>query len=372
MRFTNAQVRERLRVSLERVASLEEQLVTGSQDVGRLRSSQSQSSSGSISTSQSQPLHSTNGLAPASDSERVLREQTEVQLRLRINELEKLVETQRSNLTESHRAAASRASAEFKQALDETAGELSEENAALEERLRQMESSLDSSRKELEERERQLNSLRDERERDLEKCSSIEKRLLALQKESNQFKDDNQKLNSDLALKDAALASVESVYLFTVPLRLTVDALTADTFRPAYLIGTISPPLHQIAYITGRAARARAERTAGGEREARGAAGSRGRVAAERRGRVGAADGGAVERAGGERQRGGALCAAGGGVRVARQGARQSMRCFALCSLHSALCAIALVQCACWTCRVQAASSFYSIVFELEAVDGAC
>ena len=225
--FTNAQVRERLRVSLERVASLEEQLATGSQDVGRLRSAQSQSSSGSISASQSQPLPSTNGPAPSSstaaaspsDSERMLREQAEVQLRLRINELERLVETQRRELTESHRAAASRASAEFKQALDETAGELSEENAALEERLRQMESALESSRKELEERERLLNALRDERDRDLDKCSSLEKRLLALQKESNQFKDDTQKLNSDLALKDAALASVcvcvRLVYLCT-------------------------------------------------------------------------------------------------------------------------------------------------------------
>ena len=221
VRFTNAQVRERLRVSLERVASLEEQLSTGSQEVGRLRGTQSQSqSSGSISASQSQPFPSTNGPAPASasDSERILREQAEVQLRVRINELEKLVETQRSDLTESHRAAASRASAEFKQALDETAGELSEENAALEERLRQMESSLESSRKELEERERQLNALRDERERDLDKCSSIEKRLLALQKESNQFKDDTQKLNSDLALKDAALASVTLVDLFSCAL----------------------------------------------------------------------------------------------------------------------------------------------------------
>ena len=59
--------------------------------------------------------------------------------------------------------------------------------------------------------------------------------------------------------------------------------------------------------ITGRAARARALIDAGGEREARGAAGARSRVAAERRGRVGSADSRAVERAGGERQRRGTL-----------------------------------------------------------------
>lgn len=196
------------------MASLEEQLVTSQQDVGRLRSSQSsqsQSSSGSMPTSQSQPLPPTStasAATAASDSDRQLHDRTEAQLRARIAELEQLVETQRLDLNESHQAAASRASAEFKQALDETAGELAEQNAALEERLRLLESSLECTRKELEERERRLNALRDDRERDLEKCSSIEKRLLASQKESNQFKDDNQKLNTDLAMKDAALAAV--------------------------------------------------------------------------------------------------------------------------------------------------------------------
>lgn len=196
------------------MASLEEQLVTSQQDVGRLRSSQSsqsQSSSGSMPTSQSQPLPPTStasAATAASDSDRQLHDRTEAQLRARIAELEQLVETQRIDLNESHQAAASRASAEFKQALDETAGELAEQNASLEERLRLLESSLECTRKELEERERRLNALRDDRERDLEKCSSIEKRLLASQKESNQFKDDNQKLNTDLALKDAALAAV--------------------------------------------------------------------------------------------------------------------------------------------------------------------
>lgn len=162
-------------------------------------------------TSQSQPLPPTStasAATAASDSDRQLHDRTEAQLRARIAELEQLVETQRLDLNESHQAAASRASAEFKQALDETAGELAEQNAALEERLRLLESSLECTRKELEERERRLNALRDDRERDLEKCSSIEKRLLASQKESNQFKDDNQKLNTDLAMKDAALAAV--------------------------------------------------------------------------------------------------------------------------------------------------------------------
>ncbi|XP_076472143.1 liprin-alpha-1-like isoform X2 [Babylonia areolata] len=198
-------VRERLRVALERVQQLEEELATANQELFTLREQQTKSrhSSGSVddarlsktgsvdstqlsegdqqSAAQLHPKRLSNGsIDPDSDVTRVI-------------ELQETVEKQNTELTSSRTRVL----------------ELTNRCTELEESLSTAQKDLSKAQEQLVKLARDLRESQAQKEDQEERIATLEKRYLNAQRESTSVHDFNDKLENEVAMKDAQIKALE-------------------------------------------------------------------------------------------------------------------------------------------------------------------
>ncbi|KAK6191456.1 hypothetical protein SNE40_003142 [Patella caerulea] len=237
-------VRERLRVALERVAQLEEELATANQELFTLREQQTKSrhSSGSIddggklakvaaieasqpaetaanneNKEQSHPKRLSNGsIDPDSDVNRVI-------------ELQETVEKQNSELT----------SARTKML------EINNKFTELEENFSTTQKELIKAQEQVVKLARDLRESQCQKEDQEERIATLEKRYLNAQRESTTVMDLNDKLESDLASKEAQFKASEEKYRALVEKFELAEQKLSQYQKKANALPTIEAELQQ-------------------------------------------------------------------------------------------------------------------------------
>ena len=192
-------VRERLRVALEKVASLEEELTNANQELFTLREQQSKSRHSSGSTEETMKLMKNEQKdveitkpepLPKRLSNGSIDPDSEVN---RIIELQDTVEKQNSELTATRTKLL----------------ELTNKCTELEESLTTTQKDLIKSQEQVVKLQRDLRESLAQREDQEERIATLEKRYLNAQRESTSLHDLNDKLESELATKESQLKSTE-------------------------------------------------------------------------------------------------------------------------------------------------------------------
>ncbi|XP_076450627.1 liprin-alpha-1-like isoform X6 [Babylonia areolata] len=234
-------VRERLRVALERVQQLEEELATANQELFTLREVQSKSrhSSGSAedggvkragsldnasgaegegqTSAASHPKRLSNGsMEPDSDVTRVM-------------ELQDTVEKQNTELTSSRTRVL----------------ELTNRCTELEENLSTAQKDLSKAQEQLVKLQRDLRESQAQKEDQEERIATLEKRYLNAQRESTSVHDLNDKLENDVAMKDAQIKALEEkVHALTERLDMSEQRLQ-QSLKKAAALPTMEAQLQQ-------------------------------------------------------------------------------------------------------------------------------
>ncbi|XP_028302456.1 liprin-alpha-4 isoform X6 [Gouania willdenowi] len=202
-------VRERLRVSLERVATLEGQLATTTQELNMVRQRKDGDLDGSKPTWKRLP----NGSIDAHDDGS------------RASELQELLDRNKKELAQSR-----------------------DHSAALNARVAELEAELTNTRRELSRSEElSIKQQREQREREdmEERITTLEKRYLAAQRETTQIHDLNDKLENELATKDSLhRQSEEKVRQLQEMLEMAEQRL-AQTMRKAETLPEVEAELAQ-------------------------------------------------------------------------------------------------------------------------------
>ncbi|XP_025084759.1 liprin-alpha-1-like isoform X7 [Pomacea canaliculata] len=197
-------VRERLRVALERVAQLEEELAAANQELFTLREQQSKSrhSSGSVDETRTGKSGSIDGMQPDGEQQNAAQSHPK---RLsngsidpdsditRVLELQDTVEKQNTELTSSRTRVL----------------ELTNRCTELEESLSTTQKDLSKAQEQLVKLQRDLRESQAQKEDQEERIATLEKRYLNAQRESTSVHDLNDKLENEAAMKDAQIKAME-------------------------------------------------------------------------------------------------------------------------------------------------------------------
>lgn len=228
-------VRERLRVALEKVASLEEELTNANQELFTLREQQSKSrhSSGStedtlklmkneqkeieITKPEALPKRLSNGsIDPDSEVNRII-------------ELQDTVEKQNSELTSTRTKLL----------------ELTNKCTELEESLTTTQKDLIKSQEQVVKLQRDLRESIAQREDQEERIATLEKRYLNAQRESTSLHDLNDKLESELATKESQLKSTEEKVRATQEKLELAEQKLQQSLKKAEALPTVEAELAQ-------------------------------------------------------------------------------------------------------------------------------
>ncbi|KAL5006308.1 hypothetical protein ScPMuIL_015114 [Solemya velum] len=188
-------VRERLRLALERVSTLEEELAAANQDLFTLREQQSKSRHSSGSTEDSKLIKDSQNIdvkehLPKRLSNGSIDPDYEVN---RVIELQETVEKQNSELTSTRTRIL----------------ELTNKYTEVEENYTTAQKDLNKAQEQLVKLQRDLKESICQREDQEERIATLEKRYLNAQRESTSLHDLNDKLESELATKEAHLKTNE-------------------------------------------------------------------------------------------------------------------------------------------------------------------
>ncbi|XP_052233492.1 liprin-alpha-1-like isoform X3 [Dreissena polymorpha] len=197
-------VRERLRVALERVSTLEEELVTANQELFTLRELQTKSRHSSGSVEESRHALKMDPTSPTPGSDHVLEKEHHPK-RLsngsidpdsdvnRVIELQETVEKQNSELTNTRTKML----------------ELNNKLTELEESYTTGQKDLIKAQEQVVKLQRDLRESIAQKEDQEERIATLEKRYLNAQRESTSLHDQNDKLESELATKEDELKTLE-------------------------------------------------------------------------------------------------------------------------------------------------------------------
>uniref|UniRef100_A0A0L8FQV7 Liprin-alpha CC2 domain-containing protein n=1 Tax=Octopus bimaculoides TaxID=37653 RepID=A0A0L8FQV7_OCTBM len=229
-------VRERLRVSLERVAVLEEELSNANQELFTLREQQAKSRHSSGSTEDGKLLKGTSSegtqdgdnkdLHPKRLSNGSIDPDSDVN---RVIELQETVEKQNSELTSTRTNIL----------------ELTNKCTELEESLTSTQKDLIKSQEQLVKLQRDLRESVAQKEDQEERIATLEKRYINAQRESTSLHDLNDKLENELASKESQLkASEEKIRVIQEKLELSEQKLQ-QSLRKAEALPTVEAELAQ-------------------------------------------------------------------------------------------------------------------------------
>ncbi|VDI80659.1 liprin-alpha-1-like isoform X5 [Mytilus edulis] len=227
-------VRERLRVALEKVASLEEELTNANQELFTLREQQSKSRHSSGSTEETMKLMSKNDHKdevkpehlPKRLSNGSIDPDSEVN---RIIELQDTVEKQNSELTSTRTKLL----------------ELTNKCTELEESLTTTSKDLIKSQEQVVKLQRDLRESLAQREDQEERIATLEKRYLNAQRESTSLHDLNDKLESELATKESQLKSTEEKVRATQEKLELAEQKLQQSLKKAEALPTVEAELAQ-------------------------------------------------------------------------------------------------------------------------------
>lgn len=227
-------VRERLRVALEKVASLEEELTNANQELFTLREQQSKSRHSSGSTEETMKLMSKNDHKdevkpehlPKRLSNGSIDPDSEVN---RIIELQDTVEKQNSELTATRTKLL----------------ELTNKCTELEESLTTTSKDLIKSQEQVVKLQRDLRESLAQREDQEERIATLEKRYLNAQRESTSLHDLNDKLESELATKESQLKSTEEKVRATQEKLELAEQKLQQSLKKAEALPTVEAELAQ-------------------------------------------------------------------------------------------------------------------------------
>ncbi|XP_063398291.1 liprin-alpha-1-like isoform X12 [Mytilus trossulus] len=227
-------VRERLRVALEKVASLEEELTNANQELFTLREQQSKSRHSSGSTEETMKLMSKNDHKDEAKPEHLPKRlsngsidpDSEVN---RIIELQDTVEKQNSELTATRTKLL----------------ELTNKCTELEESLTTTSKDLIKSQEQVVKLQRDLRESLAQREDQEERIATLEKRYLNAQRESTSLHDLNDKLESELATKESQLKSTEEKVRATQERLELAEQKLQQSLKKAEALPTVEAELAQ-------------------------------------------------------------------------------------------------------------------------------
>ncbi|XP_063418798.1 liprin-alpha-1-like isoform X8 [Mytilus trossulus] len=227
-------VRERLRVALEKVASLEEELTNANQELFTLREQQSKSRHSSGSTEETMKLMSKNDHKDEAKPEHLPKRlsngsidpDSEVN---RIIELQDTVEKQNSELTATRTKLL----------------ELTNKCTELEESLTTTSKDLIKSQEQVVKLQRDLRESLAQREDQEERIATLEKRYLNAQRESTSLHDLNDKLESELATKESQLKSTEEKVRATQEKLELAEQKLQQSLKKAEALPTVEAELAQ-------------------------------------------------------------------------------------------------------------------------------
>lgn len=229
-------VRERLRVSLERVAVLEEELSNANQELFTLREQQAKSRHSSGSTEDGKLLKGTSSegtqdgdgkdLHPKRLSNGSIDPDSDIN---RVIELQETVEKQNSELTSTRTNIL----------------ELTNKCTEFEETLTSTQKDLIKSQEQLVKLQRDLRESVAQKEDQEERIATLEKRYINAQRESTSLHDLNDKLETELALKESQLkASEEKIRVIQEKLELAEQKLQ-QSLRKAEALPSVEAELAQ-------------------------------------------------------------------------------------------------------------------------------